>query len=90
MDRSRLAGAIPDAVVASDPAAARDADVVVVDLARYGDAIATLRSVAPDALLVAYGPHVDGEGAEAARGAGADRVLPRSRFFRDPAAAISR
>jgi hypothetical protein len=76
-------------VIASDPSAARDADVVVVDLTRYGDAIGALRSVAPAELLVAYGPHVDEAGADAARAAGADRVLPRSRFFRDLAAAIS-
>ena len=39
--------------------------------------------------IVGYGPHVDDETAEFARSAGADVVLPRSRFFRDPAAAAA-
>jgi hypothetical protein len=88
MDRSRLAAAVPQVVIASAPAGAGDADVVVVDLARFADTVGELRRVAPHALLVAYGPHVDEAAADAARAAGADRVLPRSRFFRDPAEAI--
>jgi hypothetical protein len=88
MDRSRLAAAVQQVVIASEPARAADADVVVVDLARFSGAVAELRRVAPHALLVAYGPHVDEAAADAARAAGADRVLPRSRFFRDPAEAI--
>ena len=36
-----------------------------------------------------FGPHVDEASAAAARDAGADVVLPRSKFFRDPAAAIA-
>jgi hypothetical protein len=48
-----------------------------------------VRVVAPDARIVAFGPHVDDAGAEAATAAGADAVLPRSRFFRDPAAAVA-
>jgi DNA-binding NarL/FixJ family response regulator len=89
MDRSRVTGAIPDARVVSSPADTSGADVVVVDLARHGAALADVRSAAPGALLVAYGPHVDEAAASAARAAGADRVLPRSAFFRDPAAAIA-
>ena len=42
----------------------------------------------PGARIVCFGPHVDDDAADAARAAGADVVLPRSRFFRDPAAAI--
>jgi len=62
---------------------------VIVDLARHGDDLAPVRAVAPGARIVGFGPHVDGESAERARSEGADVVLPRSRFFRDPAAAIA-
>jgi hypothetical protein len=40
--------------------------------------------------LVASGPPDDDRSLGAARAAGADVVLPRSRFFRDPAAALER
>ena len=72
-----------------DAGACTGADVVLVDLARSGDAIAAVRQAAPGARLVAFGPHVDDAGADAARAAGADLVLARSRFFRDPGAALS-
>ena len=84
MDRSRIGAAIPGVVFGLEPAA----DVVIVDLARGAQQVADVRSVAPAARVVCYGPHVDGEVAAAARSAGADIVLARSRFFRDPAAAI--
>lgn len=90
MDRSRLSVAVPGIELASDLAAVAGADVVVVDLTRHAGALADVRSRAPDAFLVAYGPHVDDAALEAARSAGADRVLPRSRFFKDAAAALSR
>ena len=64
------------------------ADVVIVDLARFGAEVAAVRALAPAARLVCFGPHVDEESAAAARDAGADAVLPRSAFFRDPGAAI--
>ena len=85
MDRSRLTAAIPGIVCAGDPAAAADADVVIVDLVRFGAAIPAVRA-ATTGTVVAFGPHVDDQAAAAARAAGADRVLPRSRFFRAPAA----
>jgi hypothetical protein len=90
MDRSRLSGAVPGIELASEPMGIADADVVVVDLARFGGAVEDVRRRAPSAFLVAYGPHVDDAALTAARAAGADRVLPRSRFFKDPAAALSR
>jgi hypothetical protein len=62
---------------------------VVVDLARFGDRIAGVRAAAPSARIVAFGPHVDDAGLAAAAGAGADTVVPRSQFFRDPAAAVN-
>ena len=85
MDRSRLSSAIPGVVFSMSS----DADVVIVDLARGVEQIAKARSDAPNARIVCSGPHVDDTSMDAARAAGADVVLPRSRFFRDPAAAIS-
>ena len=81
MDRSRITAALPDATFTLTP----DADVVIVDLGRGGDQIAAVRASHPGARIVAYGPHVDDENMDAARAAGADVVVPRSRFFRDPA-----
>jgi DNA-binding NarL/FixJ family response regulator len=89
MDRSRISGAIHEAVFVRDAAACAEADVVIVDLARSGTEVTALRAAAPTAKLVCYGPHVDDASAAAAREAGADVVLPRSRFFHDPAAAIA-
>jgi hypothetical protein len=87
MDRSRLTGAIPDVEVVATAADVEGADVVIVDLARHTSALETVRAIAPGAYVVAFGPHVDEDALVAARAAGADLVLPRSRFFRDPAAA---
>jgi len=47
-----------------------------------------VRAAAPDARIVAYGPHVETDVLERAARDGADTVLPRSRFFQDPGAAI--
>jgi DNA-binding NarL/FixJ family response regulator len=85
MDRSRIGAAIPGVVFGLDPSA----DVVILDLARGAAHVIDVRAALPRARVVCYGPHVDDEAAAAARGAGADVVMPRSRFFRDPAAAIS-
>ena len=90
MDRSRLATALSDVEFATevdDEIGA--ADVVVVDLARYATAVRSLRLAAPDTRIVGYGPHVDDELMARARSDGADVVIPRSRFFRDPAAAVA-
>ena len=89
MDRSRLTQAMPSATFARDVGEIGTVDVVVVDLARHGAALAQLRAAHPDARLVGFGPHVDTETLAAARAAGADLVLPRSQFFRDPAAALA-
>jgi hypothetical protein len=88
MDRSRVAGALPDVQFSTDPTACAGADVVVVDLARHAGAVAAVRAVAPEARIVAFGPHVDTDVLDQAARDGADVVLPRSRFFQDPAAAI--
>ena len=86
MDRSRIGAAIPGVVFGLDPAA----DVLIVDLARGAEQVTEIRAAVPAARIVCYGPHVDDETATAARAAGADVVMARSRFFRDPAAAIVR
>jgi hypothetical protein len=89
MDRSRLTGAWPELEVARTPGDAAGADYVVVDLAAHGASLAAIRAAAPGARLVAYGPHVDEAAMAAARADGADAVLPRSRFFRDPLAEVT-
>jgi hypothetical protein len=89
MDRSRISAALPDAVFVRDATACAGADVVIVDLARSGEQVTAVRSAVPATKIVCFGPHVDDAGASAARADGADVVLPRSRFFRDPAAAIA-
>ena len=89
MDRSRITAAIAGVTFARDPADCAEADVVIVDLARFGSEVAGLRGALPEARIVAFGPHVDEDAAAAARESGADLVWPRSRFFRDPAAALS-
>lgn len=87
MDRSRISAALPDVDFVNDETAVEDAALVVIDLARHAGAVAGVRRRCPTARIVAYGSHVDEPALEAARAAGADAVLPRSRFFRDPAAA---
>jgi DNA-binding NarL/FixJ family response regulator len=84
MDRSRIGSAIPGVRFGLDASA----EIVIVDLARGAAQVAEIRAAMPSARIVCYGPHVDDDAADAARAAGADVVLPRSRFFRDPAAAI--
>ena len=85
MDRSKISAAIPDVGFMLDG----NADVVIVDLARNPQVVAEIRAEMPGARIVCYGPHVDEAAAEWARAAGADVVLARSQFFRDPAAAIA-
>jgi hypothetical protein len=89
MDRSRISGAVPDVEFTRDAAGCAGADVVVVDLARDAGMVATVRSLAPSARIVAYGPHVDVGVMEQAGRDGADVVLPRSRFFQDPSGALA-
>lgn len=89
MDRSRISGAIDDVTFASDAAATRDADVVVVDLARFASLVPAVRAEVPNARIVAFGAHVDTDTITRAVDDGADVALARSQFFRDPAAAVS-
>jgi hypothetical protein len=89
MDRSKLSAAIEGIAFARDAGECAGAEVVIVDLARFADDVGALRRALPDARIVAFGPHVDEEAAASARAAGADVVWPRSRFFRDPTAALT-
>ena len=89
MDRSRISGALDGVEFARDATACAGADVVVIDLARDAGLVGAVRAAAPDARLVAFGPHVDAEVLEQARRDGADVVLPRSKFFQDPAGALA-
>jgi hypothetical protein len=88
MDRSRIFAALPEVEFVNDAASGEGAAFVVIDLARHADAVADVRRLCPEARIVAYGSHVDEATLEAARIAGAEMVLPRSRFFRDPAGAL--
>jgi len=85
MDRSKIGSSIPGVVFSLDGTP----DVVIVDLARGAARVAEIRASLPAAHIVCYGSHVDEDAAAAARAAGADAVMPRSRFFRDPAAAMA-
>jgi hypothetical protein len=89
LDRSRITAALPSVTVGRDRAGLGDADVVIVDLARHAADVAPLRAERPTVRIVAYGAHVDDAALAAAEAAGADRVLARSRFFHDPAAAVA-
>jgi hypothetical protein len=88
MDQSRIRTALGDVTFTNDPGETMHAGVVIVDLARFADRVGAVRA-ATDARIVAFGPHVDDALLDAARAAGADAVLARSTFFRDPGAAIS-
>jgi hypothetical protein len=89
MDRSKISGALDDVEFVRDAGACTDADVVIVDLARNAPHVSAVRAAAPAARIVAFGSHVDTEVLEQATRDGADVVLPRSRFFQDPGAAVA-
>jgi DNA-binding NarL/FixJ family response regulator len=88
LDRSKIAAALPDTQFASAAGDCAGADVIVIDVKVHADAVGEARKLAPDARVVAYGRHDDPAALEDARANGADAALPRSRFFRDPTAAI--
>jgi len=84
MDRSRLQAAVPGITFTL----VDGADVVVCDLAQGVEPVRRVRREQPRARIVCFGAHVDTDAMDEARAAGADAVLARSRFFRDPAAAL--
>ena len=59
--------------------------LALVDLDATVDVLEAIRRLkaGSNAPVVAFGPHVDGAGRKAAREAGADRVLAKSRFVTD-------
>lgn len=59
--------------------------LVLIDLHSRGaiQAIPAAREAAPTATIVAFGSHVETETLQAAREAGADRVMARSAFVRE-------
>lgn len=62
---------------------ARNAATVLIDLAdgaRAIEAVSALKARPRAPVVVAFGPHKEGEAFRAAREAGADRVLARSAF----------
>jgi CheY-like chemotaxis protein len=67
---------------------------VILDLANPGlsvaDAVRRLRPEGNLPVIVGYGSHVDAAGLNAAREAGCDLVLPRSKFVEVLAAALPR
>jgi hypothetical protein len=83
IDQSRITAAAPDTVTTRSAGDVAGADVVVVDLGGHGDSITEVRDLAPGAFVVAFGRHDDADALKAARVAGADRVLARSKFFAD-------
>jgi hypothetical protein len=89
LDRSKIAGAVPDTHFAVSPDDCAGADVVVIDVKAHPKTVGPARRRAPAARIVAYGRHDNPAALETARADGADAALPRSRFFRDPAAAIA-
>lgn len=58
------------------------ADLVLVDLDAHLDVLSAIRSAprTPHTAVIAFGPHIDTDGRKAARLAGADRVLAKSKF----------
>ncbi len=81
LDRSRIAGVLPDAVFVRKPEdlIAIAARWVVVDLARPGVLDVIPLITAP---VIGFGAHVDEDLLAKGRAAGCAEVLPRSRFFR--------
>jgi CheY-like chemotaxis protein len=67
---------------------------VILDLANPGlsvvDVVRRLRPEGDIPVIVAYGSHVDAAGLNAARQAGCDLVLPRSKFVEELATALPR
>ena len=88
MDRSKVAAAAPDAtfVARADDLASTDADLVVLDLTRPGalDVIPRIQ-----ARTIGFCRHTMRDVIAAAEEAGCDRVLVRSEFFADVAAALA-
>lgn len=89
MFASRVRGPAPAARIVHDGKALVSAigtatRLVLIDLHARGalQVVGAAREAAPGATIVAFGSHVETEALQAARAAGADRVLARSAFVR--------
>jgi hypothetical protein len=89
LDRSKIAAAIPDVAFASTPEECAGAGAVIIDVKAHPGVVAAVRKLVPAARVVVYGRHDNPDALDSATSAGADAALPRSRFFHDPAAAIT-
>lgn len=90
MFASRIRGTAPAAKVVQRAdglpgAVGASTRLVLVDLHARGalDAIAALREAGSSATIIAFGSHVETAALQAARDAGADRVMARSGFVRE-------
>ena len=90
MFASRVRGTAPAAKVvkrgdALPGAVGPGTRLVLVDLHARGalDAITALREAGASATIIAFGSHVETAALQAARAAGADRVMARSAFVRE-------
>lgn len=94
IDRSKLEAGLEqsgwDAQQLTGPRLPPSLDGVLVDL-EHPAALPVIAEASSRRLpCLAYGPHVNTEALEAARQAGADEALPRSKFFRDIPALAAR
>ena len=82
MDRSKIVGAAPSAVMVADlsQVAPVAGDTVVVDLSRAAALDAVAAWCGTGARVIGFASHVDRARIESARDAGCE-VLPRSAFF---------
>lgn len=78
---ARLRVALPEAI---ESCRARPPAFVILDLGLaepdIAMVVAGLREAAPELPVIAYGSHVDKERLDAARAAGCNEVLPKSKF----------
>lgn len=88
LDRSKIAAALPEARFGTRPEDCAGAEVVVIDVKAHPGAVTAVRELVPAARIVAYGRHDNPAALHAAKAAGADVSVPRSRFFHDPVAAV--
>ena len=63
--------------------------LVIIDVKAHPGVVAAVRKLVPATRVVVYGRHDNPEALASATSAGADAALPRSRFFHDPAAAVT-
>ena len=87
-----LSAAGHEVALVSEPAAAPDVDVLVIDLtADAGDRIARVAALGRGgARTLAFFSHVETDVREQAEAAGFDLVVPRSRMAREGAALVTR